>query len=222
MLAGDDIRSTLNISWALLIIGLLWQQLQQWQLTSFQRSLLLLLFASTPMFGYLTTTLQTELFLAVLVMSALHFLLRTLPTALASSLIGLLALAALAIASKLPGLVLAALFVSGYVLQLFLLKQHQQFSPKLSLQTTSTLRQILTLLSWVGLLLGLAVLALLSYWNAWRLTGNPVFPLYNQIFQSPFFDSSSNFTDLRWVHGFSLISHKNPCSFKPSLDFVFF
>jgi hypothetical protein len=38
------------------------------------------------------------------------------------------------------------------------------------------------------------------------LTGNPVFPLYNGVFLSPYFPPE-NFTDQRWVHGFSFWSY---------------
>lgn len=46
-------------------------------------------------------------------------------------------------------------------------------------------------------LLGCVVIGSVPYMTAWWLTGNPVFPFYNQIFQSPFFPFT-NFSDLRW------------------------
>lgn len=36
------------------------------------------------------------------------------------------------------------------------------------------------------------------YWHLWVTWGNPVFPLYNNIFHSPYYDSV-NFRDMRWV-----------------------
>lgn len=39
-----------------------------------------------------------------------------------------------------------------------------------------------------------------SYFYAWHVTGNPLFPLFNGYFKSPFFQSS-NFRDLRWSQG---------------------
>lgn len=44
----------------------------------------------------------------------------------------------------------------------------------------------------LGLSLFLAI-GVIPYVTAWRLTGNPVFPLFNVTFQSPYFPSASNF-----------------------------
>jgi len=63
-------------------------------------------------------------------------------------------------------------------------------------------------LTWPALpvLAACAFVALHSYAVAWSLTGNPLFPLYNAVFKSPF-APATNFGDLRWVHGFSLKSY---------------
>jgi hypothetical protein len=39
-----------------------------------------------------------------------------------------------------------------------------------------------------------------SYFQAWRMTGNPVLPLFNNVFHSPFFAPTA-FSDSRWHHG---------------------
>lgn len=55
------------------------------------------------------------------------------------------------------------------------------------------------------LLLGLCLFLLLGcipYVTAWWLTGNPLFPYFNQIFHSPLWPST-NFEDLRWSKGLS-------------------
>lgn len=44
------------------------------------------------------------------------------------------------------------------------------------------------------------VIGAFPYVDALRLTGNPVFPFFNQIFQSPFFPPE-NFRDMRWIVG---------------------
>lgn len=46
----------------------------------------------------------------------------------------------------------------------------------------------------LGLSLFLAI-GVIPYATAWRLTGNPVFPLFNKIFQSPYFDAAANFNN---------------------------
>lgn len=48
-----------------------------------------------------------------------------------------------------------------------------------------------------SLLLGLGfflVVGIIPYATAWHLTGNPVFPLFNKVFQSPYYVTSSNFS----------------------------
>ncbi len=49
------------------------------------------------------------------------------------------------------------------------------------------------------------VVACQPYLQAYMMTGNPVFPWFNAVFQSPFFDSSANFSDNRWSGNFSLL-----------------
>lgn len=41
-----------------------------------------------------------------------------------------------------------------------------------------------------------------SYWQAWWQTGNPVLPLFNGLFQSPYFPTEENYRDARWFAGF--------------------
>lgn len=45
-------------------------------------------------------------------------------------------------------------------------------------------------------------LGLIPYADAWRITGNPVFPFFNEVFQSPLFPIE-NFKDMRWQVGFT-------------------
>jgi hypothetical protein len=55
------------------------------------------------------------------------------------------------------------------------------------------------------LLLGLALFLIfggIPYMTAWWLTGNPIFPYFNQIFHSPLWPDT-NFTDSRWSKGLS-------------------
>lgn len=59
---------------------------------------------------------------------------------------------------------------------------------------------------WQALLLGLSlfsVIGLIPYATAWRLTGNPVFPLFNKIFQSPYYLSTENFNNIAFNSGFT-------------------
>lgn len=54
---------------------------------------------------------------------------------------------------------------------------------------------------WLPLAAGLAIaIGASSYWYAWWISGNPVLPLFNATFESPYY-SSSDFVDLRWRTG---------------------
>lgn len=53
-----------------------------------------------------------------------------------------------------------------------------------------------------GVALFLAI-GMIPYATAWRLTGNPVFPLFNKIFQSPFYRTTENFDNPLFNAGFT-------------------
>jgi len=63
-------------------------------------------------------------------------------------------------------------------------------------------------------LLAFLLIGSMPYVNAWLLTGNPVFPFFNKVFQSPYFPAT-NFRDLHWVQGmtwdilYAVIFHAN-------------
>jgi hypothetical protein len=66
--------------------------------------------------------------------------------------------------------------------------------------------------TWAGLGGVVLVVAAFPYVNAWALTGNPVFPMFNQWFGSPLFDTDMNFTN-------SLFRH--PLSYRTLFDMTF-
>ncbi len=55
---------------------------------------------------------------------------------------------------------------------------------------------------WLLALLVFAVLSLSSYVQSWLATGNPMLPVFNEVFRSPYFPSEA-FADPRWHAGFS-------------------
>jgi len=106
---------------------------------------------------------------------------------------GVLAGAALCTAVKLPAIALGVFLIIALALRTGL---RGLIPPR-----QSSLWSLMTLL-----ILGWA--ALHNYAIAWRTTGNPVFPLYNGIFRSPYF-SPENFIDTTWTTGFSLYNYVN-------------
>lgn len=193
MISGEDARGALNLTLVILLLALctgIWQRLAvpataQW--------LLLVMIASTPMLGSLLLSLQTELLLAVLGLAGMTLVIDARSGWRDCRMLGILACAALCAATKLPGAVLGAAVLAAQLLPL---------------GRTSLAVRRRTCFSWRALaLLGmLTFVALHAYGLAWRTTGNPVFPLYNAIFRSPLFPLE-NFSDSRWIHGFSLLSY---------------
>lgn len=195
--AGTDARGALNLLLYGLLLRQLWCICGHWQLAPGYRWLLLALFASTPLVANLLITLQTELFMALLATTGLRLLLASDGSWLGGNGLALLAVAAILCATKLPGAVLGLLLLAP-ALWLWQLPQAHAWQ---ALDRRSR--------AWLcGFVLACAWVALHSYLVAWLVTGNPLFPLYNGIFRSPWFDPV-NFSDGRWIHGFSLESYWN-------------
>lgn len=194
VLAGADARGALNLALAVLLLRQVWLLSGRLLTHDLDRMLLLVLFASTPMLAHLLTTLQTELFLALLTTTGVKLALENEKTIWNSNTAALLAVAAMACATKLPGAVLGLAVLLAWSARLT--RARWRAAPASSTR-------------WVAaavFLLMLAVEAFNAYVVAWRTTGNPVFPFYNAIFHSPFFENN-NFSDLRYVKGFSFTSY---------------
>lgn len=192
LMAGTDTRSACNLVLALILLTLLARMLRQWGLKPLSQLALLILFASTPMLGNLLLTLQTELFLSVLTLAGVAWLSgdkhddwrNHLPTVLAS--------AALCTATKLPGAVLGITLLVTLALR--------AWEQRKNAHTHMPLRPCWP--AWGLFLLALAFVALHSYAVAWAVTGNPLFPLYNDIFQSPYAPAEA--VKSGYPHGLSL------------------
>lgn len=194
LMAGSDARSAMNLGLAVVLLLLMALVLSPMKLSAGLQWLLVVLMASTPMLGNLLLSLQTELFLAVLAMAGLLLVMAPHGGGHRQPVWGVLACAALCAAAKLPGAVLGVtLLVAGATRWASPSAGHLRMGRPLNWRAL-----------WV--LIPLGFVALHAYGLAWQLTGNPVFPLYNAIFQSPYFPSK-NFSDQSWVHGFGLESY---------------
>lgn len=194
LMAGSDARGAMNLGLAILLLLLMVRIFLNWKLAAWVQWLLMVLMASTPMLGNLLLSLQTELLLAVLALAGLNLILDVQGRWSGQHVLGVLACAALCAAIKLPGAVLGVTLLGALILRLW----SQRATPA---RAGCRLRMRALLL-----LIPLSFVALHSYALAWKLTGNPVFPLYNAIFLSPYF-APENFSDTRWIHGFSLWSY---------------
>lgn len=192
LMAGTDLRGAWNLGLALSLLSMAAALLHRTRANPSTQWLLLVLLASTPMLGVLLLSLQTELVLAVIAMAAM-LLIGGATKGNSAHAWGVLACAALCVAVKLPAAALGVLLILTLLLRTGL----RGILPR----REGVIWALMTLLI-------LSFAALHNYAFAWKVTGNPVFPLYNAIFKSPFF-GPENFIDRTWTKGFSLHSYVN-------------
>ncbi|TMG95405.1 MAG: hypothetical protein E6H73_05450 [Betaproteobacteria bacterium] len=142
------------------------------------------LFASTPLAFLETSTLFVEnlwiAFLLGALLLALDYMTRRSATTLAAFAI----LCAGAMQTKLIGLI----WVVPLVLYLGYLVSRRKGAGLHVVNRRALL-----------LILAATLLAAWPYANAWMRTGNPVFPFFNGLFRSPYFDSGSSFNNPLYV-----------------------
>ena len=194
LMAGADARGSMNLGLALLLLSLMARILNRLAVPVWAQWLSLVMMASTPMFGNLLLSLQAELMLGVVALAGLSLIIDADDGWRGQSVLGVLACAALCAAIKLPGVVLGVTLLVSLFVRWWALRGRAP-APNESLRWAAVI-----------LLIPFIFLALHAYLVAWRTTGNPVFPLYNAIFQSPFYPLE-NFRDMRYVHGFSITSY---------------
>jgi hypothetical protein len=194
LIAGADARGATNVVLLAILLRQLWVALGIFELDTAARILLITLFASTPLNGALLLSMHTELFMAVLAMAGVRLVLELRGNWCSPHTAALLAIAALCCATKLPGAVLGLALVAAAALQLWFTRIDTEHADG---------RSIALLLTFTAVL---ATAAFNPYVTAWLLTGNPVFPLYNGIFRSPYFDAY-NFVDDRWLKGFNFTNY---------------
>lgn len=177
LVAGEESRGAVNIVFLALLSSLAYTLSDRLQITVSWRWAVVALVISSPLLAWLLAGMQTELFLACIFMSfavlACERIEHQNPPSIALGL-----LVAIAMATKLTGLVMCVPFVLWIVCRY---------------PVTSWLRYS----ELFRCLLCFVLIGLSSYVYAFTTTGNPVFPLFNAVFKSPFFDIS-NFADGRY------------------------
>ncbi|MDR0247458.1 MAG: hypothetical protein LBI16_03560 [Burkholderiales bacterium] len=187
VIAGADGRGAMNGAWLVLLLYFVWALARALQLAHRERWLAVMLVASQPGLFALLGGMQVELPLAVCLAAAVVLILREKRgeqrVGMASSgLIPLMLVTAGLLAFKASSVVWVASLVVWAL-------------------WGRNLRHDLKTLG-VGFLL-CAAWAGSSYAYAWGLAGNPVLPLFNDIFQSPYFPPI-RLTDMRWFDGIHL------------------
>jgi hypothetical protein len=197
VMADSDSRGALDVTFfALLALSL--NELTKLFISDRKDRLLLIgLFCSTPIIANLLVTLQSELFMALVVTAGTLsiYLLRT--NDIWPAVLGVIMAAALTCSIKFPGVVISAMLAIGLLVHICTTEK----PGRVGFNNKS--------LVCIGLVIGVACfVAFHPYINAWRITHNPVFPLYNAIFKSEYYQPT-NFVDPLYQKGFSFSSYVN-------------
>jgi hypothetical protein len=177
LLGGEFAARLLNFGLLCAISGLIYQCAVRWV----NRSTALLLvgvFASTPMVQLVTGSLFIETFYAALIFGAL-----------AAMWESRWSISALLLGSAVAVKFTALFFVAPAMVMLFAMWRSQRSAPSARGQAKEALRRSSTLLAYAVIFLAAAMV---PYAYAWAKTGNPVFPFYNNVFHSRWFDPVAN------------------------------
>ncbi|MEE4638956.1 MAG: hypothetical protein V2J42_09490 [Wenzhouxiangella sp.] len=182
LLAGDTARAGLNALWLLLTAALLWRIGGQLRLPESLRWWAVALYASLPLTLMLAAGLHMEGPATAASLGLVSLMLETRERPGKTLLLACATLMGFLVALKASNVLLVG------PIGLWLLARWGRTLPW----------------RWV---VPCAVLALFlagsSYLHSWLLTSNPFLPLYNDVFQSPFYHLE-RFSDQRWQTGFGL------------------
>lgn len=193
VVAGADSKSALNM-YLLIFTSVSVFSLSKLFIDNINdRLLVVALFLSTPMICNLLLGLQTDLFLSFLASIGCVLLYELKAAFSPRQLVGVLLIIALCASTKVPGILLGLGFFASIVVMFFQVKYDLK---------TITFRDGIVISLFVCIM---GAVALYPYINAYLVTGNPVFPLYNGIFKSAYFEPN-NFIDNRFVKGANLKS----------------
>ena len=179
LLAGHESRGMLDAFWLLLGLVLAWQLCEALDLPPWQRCLAVALYASLPLTAGAMTGMQTEGPTAALA-AGVALLIQRSSGPDRRQLVVFALLFGLLLALKVSNLTIAG------PLGLWLLCRWRFRLPWRALPAS---------------LLLLLLLAGSSYTYGWMLAGNPVLPVFNAVFHSPYYPPA-NFHDEHWNAGF--------------------
>lgn len=179
MLAGETAARLINVGFIFILGGLLRNMVLWAGGTALGARWAVLIFLSTPLTFTEGSSLYIESVWSSFVVAGALAVLSSCATSGKSRL-------ELPIAGILLGCALAAKAVTFTILPVLLLLLVWRYK---SWDKTAGLRVLM-----LGMSLFL-VIGGIPYVTAWRLTGNPVFPLFNKIFQSPYYSIAENFNN---------------------------
>ena len=183
MLGGESATRLLNFCFGGLLCLIAYQLICRYA----RREIALVsvcLFASTPLAFLETGTLHVENLWIAFLLGTLLLTFDYVTRRSATTLAAFATLCAGAMQTKLIGLI----WVAPLVLYFGYLVSRRQGAGVRTINRRALL-----------LILAATLLAAWPYANAWMRTGNPVFPFFNEVFRSPYFDSGSSFTNPLYV-----------------------
>jgi hypothetical protein len=175
VMSGREAHGAVNAVWLLLASGAAWSIAASLRASAIERWASLALFASLPPLVWLAAGMQTELAGTAVTLALVAVIVADAPGRLWAGAVLFAGLFALKLAHGMAALPLLAYAVWRHRMGL----PWKRFAP--------------------GLVL-FAVLASSSYLQSWLATGNPLLPLFNDAFLSPYFPAEQ-FSDPRWHAG---------------------
>jgi len=182
LLGGEYAARLLNFAMLLLVEAMLYRAVRRW-VTPAVAFLVLALFASSSLVGLATGSLFVENFQAALIVGMAMSIWRFTETAGRRFLFAAAVLGGTTLAVKLGSVAYLAAALPVAAIEIG--RQWRQMGSRRALVCV------------VAVLL-LVATALPTYAISWRLTGDPVFPFWNQRFPSPLVDRSVDFVDHRF------------------------
>jgi hypothetical protein len=176
VLSRREAHGAVNALWLILAAGAAWSVASSLRADATERWASLALFASLPPLVWIAAGMQTELAATAVTLALVAMIVADAPGRLWAGTVlfaGLFALKPVHGMAALP-----LLLYAGW--------KHWPLWPWRRLAIASLL---------------FAALGLSSYAQSWLATGNPVLPIFNSVFQSPYFPSEQ-FSDPRWHAGF--------------------
>lgn len=181
VLSGNEARGAANLIWFGLTMVLVWSLGEELDLPPSLRWLAVALYASLPIVVSLNGSMQADTAITTVTMALTVLVARMARTHSSESLIPFFIISGLAVALKVTQgllvfpLALVAMRFTGW--RAFFAQAIRLFIPAL-------------------------LIAGSSYFYAFYITGNPVFPIFNGVFKSPY-APPHNFDDPRWHQGLS-------------------
>lgn len=178
VIAGAETKGPLNAFWMLIAAGLVYRLARRMELKEQHAWLAVMLYSSLPLTAALAGSMQVESATPAM-LAALALTIQAMPRLDGRTLCLIAVLAGLMMGSKISNALLLLPFCGWMLIRCKGQLPWRSFVPALALGVFTSGS---------------------SYVYAWLLAGNPILPMYNAVFESPWFPAV-NFVDPTWQTG---------------------